>query len=102
MSQPIPTPAKKESKQVRKHLVLLIEDEKPIRRFIKPYLETKDFKVIEAVTGQEGLSLASSHKPDLILLDLGLPDMDGLEVLQRLREWTKTPVIILSARGRDK
>jgi two-component system, OmpR family, KDP operon response regulator KdpE len=85
-----------------KHLVLLIEDEKPIRRFIKPYLETKDFKVVEAKNGEEGLALASSHKPEVILLDLGLPDMDGMVVLHRLREWTKIPVIILTARGKDK
>ncbi len=85
-----------------KHLVLLIEDEKPIRRFIKPYLETQNFKVIEAKTGEEGLALASSHKPEIILLDLGLPDMDGMLVLNRLREWTKIPVIILTARGKDK
>ena len=102
MSQPIPNPTRKHNQSGRKHLILLIEDEKPIRRFVKPYLESKDFKVVEAVTGQEGLSLASSHKPDLILLDLGLPDMDGLDVLRRLREWTKIPVLILSARGKDK
>jgi two-component system KDP operon response regulator KdpE len=85
-----------------KYLVLMIEDEKPIRRFLKPYLENHDFKVVEAETGQEGLALASSHKPDLILLDLGLPDMDGLVVLRRLREWTQVPVIILTARGKEK
>ncbi len=85
-----------------KYSVLMIEDEKPIRRFLKPYLESHDFKVIEAVNAQEGLSLASSHKPDLILLDLGLPDQDGLVVLRRLREWTQVPVIILTARGKEK
>jgi two-component system KDP operon response regulator KdpE len=85
-----------------KHVVLIIEDEKAIRRFVKPYLETHGFKVIEAKTGEEGLALASSHKPEVILLDLGLPDMDGMLVLSRLREWTKIPVIILTARGKDK
>jgi two-component system, OmpR family, KDP operon response regulator KdpE len=60
-----------------KYLILMIEDEKPIRRFLKPYLENHDFKVIEAENAQEGLGLASSHKPDIILLDLGLPDLDG-------------------------
>ncbi len=85
-----------------KYLVLMIEDEKPIQRFLKPYLESHDFKVIEAGTAQEGLALASSHKPDLILLDLGLPDQDGLVVLRRLREWSQVPVIILTARGKEK
>jgi two-component system KDP operon response regulator KdpE len=84
-----------------KHTILLIEDDKPIRRFVKPVLESNDFKVIEAVSGGEGLALASSHKPDLILLDLGLPDKDGLEVLRLLRTWTQVPVIILTARGKD-
>jgi two-component system, OmpR family, KDP operon response regulator KdpE len=85
-----------------KYLVLMIEDEKPIRRFLKPYLESHDFKVIEAANAQEGQALAASHKPDLILLDLGLPDQDGLVVLRRLREWTQVPVIILTARGKEK
>lgn len=85
-----------------KPVVLLIEDEKPIRRFVKPYLENLDFKVIEAKSGKEGLALASSHQPKVILLDLGLPDMDGLEVLSQLRKWTQIPVIILTARGKDK
>ena len=85
-----------------KHLVLMIEDEKPIRRFLKPYLENHGFKVIEAENGEEGMALAASHKPDLILLDLGLPDKDGLVVLRRLREWTQVPVIILTARGKEK
>ncbi len=79
--------------------VLVIEDEKPIRHFLKSYLESHEFKVIEAVNAEEGLALAASHKPDLILLDLGLPDKDGFFVLGRLREWTQAPVIILTARG---
>ncbi len=85
-----------------KYLILMIEDEKPIRRFLKPYLESHDFKVIEAANAREGQALASSHKPDLILLDLGLPDEDGLVVLRRLREWSQVPVIILTARGKEK
>jgi two-component system KDP operon response regulator KdpE len=83
-------------------IVLMIEDEAPIRRFLKPALESQNFKVIEAVTAEEGLSLASSHQPDVILLDLGLPDMDGLEVIKRLREWTAIPIIVLTAREKEK
>jgi two-component system KDP operon response regulator KdpE len=82
--------------------VLIIEDELPIRRFLKPSLQSQGFKVVEAGTGSEGLALASSHNPDLVLLDLGLPDMDGLEVLERLRKWAAAPVIILTARGKEK
>lgn len=82
--------------------VLVIEDEQPIRRFLKPSLQSQGFKVIEADRGEEGLALASSHNPDIVLLDLGLPDMDGLEVVKRLREWTDLPVIILTARGKEK
>ncbi len=82
--------------------ILLIEDEQPIRRFLKPTLTSQGFKFLEAETGEEGLSLASSHNPDLVLLDLGLPDLDGLEVLRRLREWSTVPVIIITARGKEK
>ncbi len=82
--------------------VLIIEDELPIRRFLKPSLQSHGFKVVEAVTGAEGLALASSHNPDIILLDLGLPDMDGLEVVKRLREWAATPIIVITARGKEK
>jgi two-component system, OmpR family, KDP operon response regulator KdpE len=83
-------------------VVLMIEDESSIRRFLKPSLESHGLKVVEAVTGEEGLALASSHNPELILLDLGLPDLDGLEVIQRLREWSTAPIIVLTARGKEK
>jgi two-component system KDP operon response regulator KdpE len=82
-------------------LVLVIEDEAPIRRFLKAALEGQGFKLLEAATGAQGLSLAASHNPDIILLDLGLPDMDGLEVIRRIRDWAGTPIIVISARGRD-
>jgi two-component system KDP operon response regulator KdpE len=81
--------------------VLVIEDETPIRRFLKAALEGQGFKLLEAAHGAQGLSLATSHNPDIILLDLGLPDVDGLELIKRIREWTRTPIIIISARGRD-
>lgn len=82
--------------------ILMIEDELPIRRFVKATLESQGFKFIEAVNAKEGLALAASHRPEMILLDLGLPDMDGLEVIKKLREWTSVPIIIISARGKEK
>jgi two-component system, OmpR family, KDP operon response regulator KdpE len=82
-------------------LVLVIEDEAPIRRFLKAALEGQGFRWLEAPTGALGLTMAASHNPDVILLDLGLPDMDGLEVIKRIRDWAGTPIIIISARGRD-
>jgi len=82
-------------------VVLVIEDEVPIRRFLKAALEGQGFKLLEARTGTQGLSLAASHNPDIILLDLGLPDVDGLEVIKGVRAWTRTPIIIISARGQD-
>ena len=84
------------------NVILMIEDESSIRRFLKPSLQSHHFRVLEAVTGAEGLSLASSHNPDIILLDLGLPDMDGLEVVKRLRNWTAAPIIVITARGKEK
>ncbi len=82
-------------------LVLVIEDEVPIRRFLKAALQGQGFKLLEAATGSQGLAMTASHNPDIILLDLGLPDMDGLEVIRGLRAWARTPIIIISARGRD-
>jgi two-component system, OmpR family, KDP operon response regulator KdpE len=82
-------------------VVLVIEDEVPIRRFLRTALEGRGFKLLEAATGTQGLAMAATDNPDIILLDLGLPDIDGLEVIQRLREWTNTPIIVISARGRD-
>lgn len=83
-------------------VVLAIEDEVPILRFLRTVLSAPSFKLIEAQSGKEGLAMAASHNPDLILLDLGLPDQDGLNVLKLLREWNAAPVIILSARGQEK
>ncbi|HVP12027.1 MAG TPA: response regulator [Phycisphaerae bacterium] len=81
--------------------ILVIEDEQSIRRFIRPSMEAEGWQLIEAATGKEGLLAASQRPPDVIVLDLGLPDMDGLEVIRRLREWTAVPIIILSARGQE-
>jgi two-component system KDP operon response regulator KdpE len=84
--------------------LLVVEDEPQIRRFLRATLVAQGYRVIEAVTGEEALRLAPSHLPDLILLDLGLPDMEGLDVARRVREWSAVPIIVLSARGleRDK
>lgn len=81
--------------------VLLVEDEPQMRRFLRVALEGSGYRYLEAATGQEGLALAVQHRPDVILLDLGLPDMDGLDLMSRLREWSQTPVIIISARGQE-
>jgi two-component system, OmpR family, KDP operon response regulator KdpE len=82
--------------------VLVIEDEAPIRCFLRAYLESQNFRLVEAESGEEGIGLAASHQPALILLDLGLPGMDGLEVIRRIREWTATPILVLSARGKEQ
>jgi two-component system, OmpR family, KDP operon response regulator KdpE len=82
-------------------LILLIEDEPQIRRFLRTTLASEGFRVVEAANGRDALAQAGASPPDLILLDLGLPDRDGLVVLRNLREWTKVPVIIISARGQE-
>jgi two-component system KDP operon response regulator KdpE len=82
-------------------LILVVDDEQQIRRFLRASLSTHDHEVIEAATAAEGINLAATRKPDLILLDLSLPDMDGLEVTRRLREWTTTPIIVISAREHE-
>lgn len=81
--------------------LLVIEDEAAILTFLHSSLEKNGWEVIEARTGRVGLDLAASRKPDVILLDLGLPDQDGLDVLKALRQWTSSPVIIISARGQE-
>jgi len=81
---------------------LVIDDEVQIRRLLRLALESKGYKVHDAGSGQEGLSEAVFRKPDVIILDMGLPDMDGLEVLKRLREWSAVPVLILSVLNREQ
>ena len=81
--------------------VLVIEDETAILTFLRSSLEQNGWTMLEARTGRIGLELAASKKPDVILLDLGLPDQDGLLVLKALRQWTSAPVIIISARGQE-
>ena len=82
-------------------LVLLVEDEPQMRRFLRATLPGHGYRLIEATTGAEALVQAGSRTPDLILLDLGLPDLDGVEVTRRLRRWSGTPIIVLSARGQQ-
>lgn len=84
------------------HLVLLIEDELPIRRFLRASLDAEGYRVVEATTGEDGIRLAASQPPDFVILDLGLPGLDGQGVLRRLREWLTAPIIILSARDQEK
>jgi two-component system KDP operon response regulator KdpE len=83
-------------------LLLLIEDEPQMRRFLRAALGAQDYRLVEASTAREGLSQAASRNPDVILLDLGLPDRDGLEVTREIRGWSTTPIIVLSARGREQ
>lgn len=78
--------------------LLVVEDEPEIRRFLRSSLAAEGYKVVEAATGQRGAVGAATHKPDLAIVDLGLPDMGGLEVIRRIREWSPLPVIVLSAR----
>jgi two-component system KDP operon response regulator KdpE len=81
--------------------VLIVEDERAIRRFLRPALEGEGYRVLEADDQRTGLGMASSHVPDLIILDLGLPDGDGIELIRAVREWTSTPIIVVSARGQE-
>ena len=83
-------------------LIVVIEDEAPIRRFLKMSLVDHGFAFKEASNGKDGLELIAASKPDLVILDLGLPDMDGLGVTKQLREWSDVPLIVLSARGQEQ
>jgi two-component system KDP operon response regulator KdpE len=85
-------------------VVLLVEDDPQIRRFIRATLPSHGLRLLEAATAKEALAQAMTRTPDVVLLDLGLPDADGVEVIQRLREWSAVPIVVISARGleRDK
>ena len=86
----------------KKRVAVVIEDDAQIRRFLKVTLEENGFKYVEADTAKKGLIQCETQMPDVVILDLGLPDMDGLEVIERVREWTKVPIVVLSARGQEK
>jgi two-component system, OmpR family, KDP operon response regulator KdpE len=81
--------------------VLVVDDEEAIRRFLRFTLASQAYVVIEAASGKEALTAAATHKPDVVILDLGLPDIEGVEVTRLLREWTQVPIIIVSVRGSE-
>ncbi len=83
-------------------VVLVIEDDAQIRRFLRVTLGNHGYRLFEATTGEAGLVEAATRQPDIVILDLGLPDVDGLDVIGRLREWTTLPIIVLSARGQER
>jgi two-component system KDP operon response regulator KdpE len=85
-----------------KSTVLVVDDELQIRRLLRVCLEANGYRVVEAATGQEGIQQAAQCRPDVVILDLGLPDLDGVTVLKRLREWSRVPVVVLSVRDRDE
>lgn len=82
-------------------LVLVVEDETQMLRFLRTALSAQDYRVLEAGTAKEALVMATTHSPELILLDLGLPDGDGIELTRQIREWSRVPIIVISARGRE-
>jgi two-component system, OmpR family, KDP operon response regulator KdpE len=81
--------------------LLLIEDEQEIRRFLRVSLIGQGYRLVESATGRDGVMQAASQQPDLMILDLGLPDIDGMEVIRQVREWSQMPIVILSARGQE-
>jgi two-component system KDP operon response regulator KdpE len=83
-------------------VILVIEDEPQMLRFLRASLGAHGYRLVEAKSGQEGLAQAATQSPDVVLLDLGLPDLDGIEVTRQLREWTRIPIIVVSARGQDE
>ena len=86
---------------MNKALILVVEDDRPIRNLIVTTLKTHDYKYITAENGSSAILEASSHKPEIILLDLGLPDMEGVDVIKKVRTWSNVPIIVISARSED-
>lgn len=84
---------------MNEYLVLVVEDDKPIRNLITTTLKMNDYRYVTAVKGEEAIMLSASHQPDIIILDLGLPDIDGIEVIGRIRTWSEVPIIVVSARS---
>ncbi|MBE7466226.1 MAG: response regulator [Planctomycetes bacterium] len=83
-------------------LLLVVEDDPKLRRYLQISLGQEGYRLAEAATGEEGIAQVAAHNPDLVVLDLGLPDLDGGEVIRRIREWSETPIIILSARDQER
>lgn len=85
----------------KKSTILVVDDEYQIRKMLSIFLGASDYDIEESKSGQEALRMCASVKPDLILLDLGLPDMDGKKIISQIRQWSQTPIIVLSARSTD-
>ena len=86
---------------MNKNSILVVEDDRPIRNLIITALKTHDYKYLEAENGTSAILEASSHNPDIVLLDLGLPDIEGVEVIKKIRMWSNMPIIVISARNED-
>ena len=86
---------------MNKPLILVVEDDAPVRNLITTTLKTHDYKYLSAPNGSSAILEASSHNPDIVLLDLGLPDTDGVEVIRKIRSWSNMPIIVISARAED-
>lgn len=87
---------------MNKPIILVVEDDAPVRNLMTTTLKTHDYKYLTAPTAQEAIMLASSHNPDVMFLDLGLPDMDGIDVIRQIRTWSNMPIIVISARSEDE
>lgn len=87
---------------MNKPIILVVEDDAPVRNLMTTTLKTHDYKYLTAPAGQEAIMLASSHNPDVMFLDLGLPDMDGIDVIRQVRSWSNMPIIVISARSEDE
>lgn len=85
-----------------KTTLLIVEDDKAIVHFISSILSVNEYRTLYAGTGREAIALIASYRPDVVLLDLGLPDIDGLDVLKTVRQWSEVPIIVVSARGREQ
>lgn len=86
---------------MNKPLILVVEDDPPVRNLITTTLKTNDYRYLSAANGEAAIMEASSHNPDIVLLDLGLPDMDGVRVIEKIRSWSNLPIIVISARSED-
>lgn len=86
---------------MNKPLILVVEDDAPVRNLMTTTLKTNDYRYLVAASGEEAILEASSHNPDIVLLDLGLPDMDGVDVIRKIRTWSNMPIIVISARSED-